>query len=153
MLLACDFTMPKFPQFALTHLNENEFLLSLNISSLSFEENCLGNSSFGTFSRGQTLIKVSKGCSLTTKLFEIPTYTSVQRSVRVRPFTPRLHEDFLQQNISLFDADFSLLQHFKLKKLENESVLSHWPLHLGTAILILGVVIVALVTLRCLRPK
>ena len=46
----CDFSFPSLPSFVLTHLNEDQFLLSLNISSLSWEKHCADEApQFGVF--------------------------------------------------------------------------------------------------------
>ena len=148
VLQTCDFSMSLFPEFVLTHLNENQFLLSLNVSSLSFEEKCKDNSSFGTYYFGQTLINVHQGCSVSTKLFDIPAYSSIQRSVRVRPFAPRYNGNFFKGNLSHLAKEFSLLQHIKLAELENETPLSHWPWHVATFCSVLTVVIVIFIVLR-----
>ena len=153
ILRTCDFSMPYFPDYVLTHLNENQFLLSLNISSLSYEERCKVNSTFGTFVRGQTLIDVPQGCAITTKLFDIPAYSSVQRSVRVRPFVPRVHENFFQGNLSHLAGEFSLLQHITLAKLENDTPLSHWPWHVATLLIMCAIFIVTFVVLRYVHAK
>ena len=87
----CDFSFPSFPSFVLTHLNEGQFLLSLNISSLSWEKKCADAApQFGVFSRGQHLFSPGHNCSWTTRLFNIPAFTPVQKSVRVRPFVPKI---------------------------------------------------------------
>lgn len=149
VMSTCDFSLPDFPEYVLTHLNENQFLLSLNISSLSFEEKCdNGTTLFGSFLQGQTLIQVPNGCSFGTQLFDIPIYSSIQRSVRVRPFLPTLNKELLRTNVTFLSPEFSLLQHRRLTELENDTPLSHWPFHLGTLLIIILCVASMFVCLR-----
>ena len=151
VLKVCDFFVPYFPDYVLTHLNEKQFLLSLNISSLSYEEKCSsGNSTFGTFLRGQRLIELPEGCSLSTKLFDVPAYTSVQRAVRVRPFAPVLHNSFFKGNISALAPEFTLLQHEALQEFENENPLEHWPLFVVTIVIMFVIMCMSFVMLRCI---
>ena len=155
VMTTCNFSIPYFPVYVLTHLNGNEFLLSLNISSLSYESICRnGSDTFGTYSRGQTLIRLENGCSISTKLFDIPSFTPVQRSVRVRPFTPTLDVSKFNQNVTTLSPEFSLLQHQVLMKIEkNDSPWSHWPFHFGTIVIVLAIVVIILIVIRCFRPK
>ena len=148
IMSVCDFSLPDFPEYVLTHLNENQFLLSLNISSLSFEETCDNGTRFGTFMHGQKIIQLSDGCSISTKLFDIPRFSAIQRSVRIRPFLPTFNKDILDKNITSLSPEFSLLQHWKLRELENETPLSHWPFHLGTLLIAILFVISMFTCLR-----
>ena len=161
VISTCDFKIPSFPKYVLTHLNENQFLLSLNISSLSFEEICPSNGkrNFGEYRQGQTLINVTTGCSISTKLFDIPSFTSIKKEVRIRPFSPSINDSrFFSPDIPHLSEAFSLLQHRSLRILENDSPWVHWPFHLSTLIIIVIIVITMFAVLRCVyarrkRPK
>lgn len=151
---SCDFSLPAFPTYILTHLNENQFLLSLNRTSLSFEEICpKGKTSFGTFFRGQTLIQVKDGCSVSTKMFDIPVFSSIQQKVRVRPFSPSVSGILAKTKNATLAPAFSLLQHIRLQEIPVSTPLDQWPYHLGTLFFLVALFVIVIVVLRCVFAK
>ena len=108
----CDFSLTKFNSFSLTNLNNYQYILSLNISKLSFETKCPNGSTYGFYHLGQTHITTAPHCHTITRLFTLPSFTTIHKTIKIRPFTPiPKHLPLQPQQFPFLDNDFSLLQH------------------------------------------
>ena len=147
---SCDFVKPGFEEFLLTHIDENEFLLSLNSSSLKIEQKCDNGTTFFALQRGQHRLRVPSGCMLFSPVFTIPRFTPIKQValIRLHPFPADIAGLPLpEEEIKQLSPDFSLLQHKRLQE-STGSWLPSWLIHLLQAVATMVFVVILLVCLR-----
>lgn len=149
---SCDFELPHFESHLLSHLDDNQFLLSLNVSSVHVEEKCPNETSFFTLERGQHILQVTPGCSLHSGLFHVPAFTPIQKSAGIRfSVFPAIIEDLPanEKEIEDMSSFFSMLEHRSLME-----KIPTWKSQVVTGIIIIAIVGIGLEILRrCFQSR
>lgn len=139
----CDFTIPKFSDVDVMQLDDNSYLLSVNVSSITTKTSCpSGHSSQQIYKTGQYLIENENNCVISSSFFSLPAFSFSSRVVVAQPV--HFDESALQPPATNPAFPFTTLQHKALQTYTETNWMSHLPAYAamvsGTIVLVVALV-------------